>query len=79
MNSCVTKKEIETAVDNYLQKKYKFELIADPDEGGYVIFFPDLPGCISCGETVEEAIANGEDAKREWLYAEMESGVHFGD
>ena len=71
--------KIQTDVDAYSQKEYRFKLIEDTDEGGYVISSPDLPGCISCGETVEEAIANGEDAKREWLYAAMESGVHFGD
>lgn len=37
------------------------------DGGGYLIEFPDLPGCISDGETVEEAIANGMDAKQAWL------------
>jgi len=30
--------------------------------GGYLIEFPDLPGCMSDGETPEEAIANGRDA-----------------
>lgn len=30
--------------------------------GGFLITFPDLPGCISDGETEAEAIANGRDA-----------------
>ncbi len=30
--------------------------------GGYLIEFPDIPGCMSDGETPEEAIANGRDA-----------------
>lgn len=42
--------------------------------GGYLIEFPDLPGCISDGETVEEAIANGMDAKRAWLTVAREQG-----
>jgi antitoxin HicB len=37
------------------------------DGGGYLIEFPDLPGCISDGETPEEAIANGRDAMRAWI------------
>jgi antitoxin HicB len=42
--------------------------------GGHVIEFPDLPGCISNGETIEEAIANGEDAKHCWIAAMKEAG-----
>ena len=35
--------------------------------GGYLVEFPDLPGCMSDGETVEEAITNALDAKHAWL------------
>ena len=42
--------------------------------GGYLIEFPDLPGCISDGDTVEEAIGNGQDAKRTWIAAMREAG-----
>lgn len=41
--------------------------LAADEGGGYLIEFPDLPGCISDGETVDEAVANGMDAKRAWL------------
>jgi antitoxin HicB len=44
------------------------------DGGRYLIEFPDLPGCMSDGETIEEAIANGEDAKRCWIAAMKEAG-----
>jgi antitoxin HicB len=37
--------------------------------GGYLIEFPDLPGCMSDGETIEEAIRNGKDAMESWLDA----------
>ena len=36
--------------------------LADEDGGGYLITFPDLPGCMSDGETEAEAVANGRDA-----------------
>jgi integrase len=39
-------------------------LIAD-EGGGWLITFPDLPGCMSDGETPEEAIENGRDLP--WL------------
>ena len=70
----MTKKEIEAKVNELMKIKYKFELIEDTDEGGYGISYPDLPGCISFGKTVETAIENGEDARREWLYAMIEDG-----
>ena len=37
----------------------KFKIIFEPsDEGGYTAYVPSLPGCISEGETEEEAYAN---------------------
>jgi antitoxin HicB len=46
-----------------------------PEEGGgYLIEFSDLPGCMSDGETIEEAICNGKDAMEEWLDASKKLG-----
>ena len=42
--------------------------------GGYLIEFPDLPGCMSDGETLEEAIENGKDALQCWVEAAAEDG-----
>jgi antitoxin HicB len=39
------------------------------DGGGYLIEFPDLPGCVSDGETPEKAIASGRAAVRAWIAA----------
>lgn len=44
------------------------------DGGGFLIEFPDLPGCMSDGETVEEAMANGVDAVQCWISAAKEKG-----
>lgn len=51
------------------ENDYPFSVrpLAADEGGGYLVEFPDLPGCISDGETVEEAVLNGLDAKREWL------------
>jgi antitoxin HicB len=35
--------------------------------GGYVAEVPELPGCMSDGETPEEALANAYDAAEAWL------------
>lgn len=46
--------------------RYPFEItLLDEEDGpGYLITFPDLPGCMSDGATVEEAVANGADAEK---------------
>jgi antitoxin HicB len=48
--------------------KYTIILDPDPDEGGYTVTVPTLPGCVTQGETLEEAIAMAKDAIR--LYIE---------
>lgn len=59
-------------LNDYLAMSYRMEIVEDKDEGGFVVSFPGLPGCISCGETVESAVANAMDAKKEWLVAALE-------
>ena len=57
--------------------KYPFEVrpLAEEEGGGYLVTFTDLPGCISDGQTIEEAIANAMDAEHSWL----ETAREFGD
>lgn len=62
-------------IEEYLKKPYKIELIPDMEEGGYAVSCPELPGCISFGDTIEEAMANIEDAKIAWLSAALEDGA----
>jgi predicted RNase H-like HicB family nuclease len=37
-------------------------LLEQSDEGGYTAIVPSLPGCISEGETVEDALENVQEA-----------------
>ena len=37
-------------------------VLDEQEEGGYTVYVPALPGCISEGETVEEAIKNIKEA-----------------
>lgn len=37
-------------------------VLEESDEGGYTVYVPSLPGCISEGETVEEALRNIQEA-----------------
>lgn len=56
-------------LNDYLKLSYRMEIIEDQEEGGYVVSFPDLPGCLKCGETPAAALANADDAKKAWLEA----------
>lgn len=62
-------------LNEYMAMSYRMEIVEDRDEGGFVVSYPDLPGCITCGETVEKAVANAADAKREWIEAVLEEGI----
>jgi predicted RNase H-like HicB family nuclease len=41
----------------------KLRIVLEPsDEGGYTTYVPSLPGCVSEGDTIEEALANIREA-----------------
>lgn len=48
--------------------------LSEEDGGGYMITFPDLPGCMSDGDTQEEAIENGRDAFSVWVSSRVDMG-----
>ena len=48
----------------------KLKIIMEPsDEGGYTVYVPALPGCISEGDTAEEALENIREAIELYLEA----------
>jgi len=59
------------------QKHYKYKnspsimdikiVLEEQEEGGYTVYVPSLPGCISQGETVEESLKNIKEAIELWL------------
>lgn len=55
--------------------KLPYRVVLYPaEEGGYVVEIPDLAGCLSQGETVEEAMEMIRDAKKCWIETCMELG-----
>jgi predicted RNase H-like HicB family nuclease len=48
--------------------------LSEDDGGGFLAYAPDLPGCMSDGETAPEAIRHAEDAVTEWLAARAAQG-----
>ena len=53
---------------------YPCEIRPLSEESGFLIVFPDLPGCMADGATIEEAVANGHDAVKSWIMTAHEFG-----
>lgn len=64
------------AVSNRELDQYRFTVrpLSTDEGGGYLVEYPDIPGCMSDGETIAEAIANGREALRDCLEVFRESG-----
>ena len=58
----------------YMGLPYRIEIVKEQEEGGYVLHCPELPGCITCGATVQEGLEMLEDAKKCWFTACLEDG-----
>lgn len=57
-----------------LERQVLIEPLPERDGGGYFATVPDLPGCMSDGETPEDALLNVQDAIRCWIEAARELG-----
>lgn len=52
-------------------------ILEEQDEGGYTVYVPSLSGCVSQGETVEEALKNIKEAIE--IYLESDDSNELGD
>jgi antitoxin HicB len=59
---------------NLSQYQFTVRPLSKDEGGGYLVEYTDIPGCMSDGETIEEAIANGREALRDCLAVFRESG-----
>lgn len=50
------------------------EALPAEDGGGFIATVPDLPGCMSDGETPQEALLNVQDAIKAWIEAAQDMG-----
>lgn len=64
---------MKLTLDEVLAREYPFNVIADPD-GGYVIVFPDLSGCMTQVETLDEVGPMAEEIRTLWLETEYDAG-----
>lgn len=67
------------SLEEYMKLPYKLEITPDTEESGFIASYPELPGCLTCGETVTEAVANAEDAKKEWLRTAIEDNIFINE
>ena len=58
-----------------LEYAVRIERLAEGDGGGYLATVPDLSGCMSDGETPEEALKNVQDAIEAWIESAKEMKV----
>ena len=81
MQSTLLKRRFEELNMNILKLKYymnlKYEIVIQPSDDGYVVYIPDLPGCITQCDSVDEILLMIEDAKKGWLEIALEDGVEI--
>jgi antitoxin HicB len=65
---------LKTTVPKFEAYPFNVEPLKKRDGGGFVVTFPDLPGCMSDGETPEQAISNARDAFRVWMKSLLADG-----
>ena len=55
-------------------EKYPFNIASLPEGegGGFAIRFPDLPGCLSEGATIQQAVADSREAFQAWMESMIE-------
>jgi len=64
---------VEKDLRYYLALSYPMEL--HEDEGSYTALYPDLPGCMSYGDTPNDAVSALGRTKRLWISGRLEAGM----
>ena len=66
----MTDSERERLIQEIVARPYR-KVISGDDVDGYLAEAPELPGCFTAGETVEEAPAMLQDAMEGWIEGAM--------
>ncbi|MCL2153044.1 MAG: type II toxin-antitoxin system HicB family antitoxin [Oscillospiraceae bacterium] len=66
---------MEKGLDYYMGLSYKIEVVEDKEEGGFALCCPELPGCVTCAETISQGFDMIEDAKKCWFEACLEDRI----
>ncbi len=62
-------------LEYYMDLPYRVEVIEDKEEGGYLLHCPELNGCMTVADTIEDGFKMIADAKRSWFEACLEDGM----
>jgi len=65
--------DVDARVQECLRRPYRMEVRGNPEEG-YLATAPELPGCVTAGETPEEALRLLRDAMATWIEATIAAG-----
>ena len=68
--------QMSVKISNQTLDSYRLTVrkLSREEGGGYLAEYPDIPGCMSDGETIEEAVAKGREALRDCLAVFRETG-----
>ncbi|HHW06647.1 MAG TPA: type II toxin-antitoxin system HicB family antitoxin [Clostridia bacterium] len=63
-------------LDYYMGLDYEIKMrkLSAEEGGGWFAEIPVLPGCMADGDTIEELLANLDEAKKSWIKTSLESG-----
>jgi len=64
---------MKNTVEDYLNLPYRIEMVRNED-GSFFVSIRELPGCMSEGDTIEEAYTMIKDAQRCWIETALENG-----
>ena len=62
-------------LEYYMNLPYRIEIVEDKEEGGFALHCPELNGCMTCADSIEEGLKLLNDAKKEWFSACLEDGI----
>ncbi|MCD6521292.1 type II toxin-antitoxin system HicB family antitoxin [Candidatus Calescamantes bacterium] len=68
-----TSKKREELINYYLSLPYTVKIMEE-ETGGFHVEIEELPGCMSYGDTLEEAYKNIKDAQKLWIKTALENG-----
>jgi len=64
-------------INYYMNLNYRIEMIKNEEGEGYTAYCPELRGCITCADSIENCVEMIEDAKMCWFTACIEDNIQI--